>query len=182
MPILDAANEAVGQLTNKDIGEVRAYANPPKEIMNVMSAVMTVLGKGNADWAGVKKEMTDPKFMKRIINLDKDHMSETTMKKIETYTKKDNFLPQILTQKSLVAGALCSWVRAVEEYHKALKIVRPKIAKKEAAEAQLAELEAMLSAMQAEFAILAEKLKGLTEKLTTNTNIMESHKANLEQL
>jgi len=40
-------------------------------------------------------------------------------------------------QKSLVAGALCGWVRAVEEYHKALKIVRPKIKKKEDAEALL---------------------------------------------
>lgn len=141
---------------------------------------MTVLGKSNADWAAVKKEMTDPKFMKRIVNLDKDNMSESTMKKIETYTKKDNFLPQILIQKSLVAGALCSWVRAVEEYHKALKIVRPKIAKKEAAEAQLLELEAMLKAMQDEFSILAEKLASLQELLTTNTNEMEAYKADLD--
>ena len=76
LPILESANEAVSQLTNKDIGEVRAYANPPKDIMNVMSAVMTVLGRVNADWATVKKEMTDPKFMKRITGLDKDNMSE----------------------------------------------------------------------------------------------------------
>ena len=58
-----------------------------------MSAVMTVLGKANCDWAGVKKEMTDPKFMDKIINLDKENMPESTMKKVEAYTKKDNFLP-----------------------------------------------------------------------------------------
>lgn len=161
MPILLAANEAVGNLSRKDIGEVRAYANPPKDIMNVMSAVMTVLGKYNADWAFVKKEMTDPKFMERITKLEKDNMSETTMKKIEVYTRRNDFLPQILTQKSLVAGALCSWVRAVEEYHKALKIVNPKIAKKEAAEALLRQLEEQLKAMQDEFAILSEKLQSL---------------------
>ena len=72
---------------------MRAYANPPKDIMNVMSAVMTVLGKVNADWATVKKEMTDPKFMKRITGLEKENMSEQTMKRVEAYTKKDNFLP-----------------------------------------------------------------------------------------
>ena len=93
MPILDAANEAVDKLEKKDIGEVRAYANPPKDIMNVMAAVMTVLGKYNADWAFVKKEMTDPKFMDRITKLDKDNMSEHTMKKIEVYTRKNDFLP-----------------------------------------------------------------------------------------
>ena len=44
-------------------------------------------------------------------------------------------------QKSVVAGALCAWVRAVEKYHKILNIVRPKIAKKEAAEAYVKQLE-----------------------------------------
>ena len=182
LPILQSANEAVGNLTKKDIGEVRAYANPPKEIMNVMSAVMTVLGKANADWASVKKEMTDPKFMDKIITLDKDNMSEKTMVKIEAYTKKDNFLPQILMQKSVVAGALCSWVKAVEEYHKALKIVRPKIAKKEAAMALFKQLEDQLKAMEDEFAILAAKLQELQASLKKNTDEMEAYKADLEQL
>mmetsp|Transcript_6338 Transcript_6338/g.7541 ORF Transcript_6338/g.7541 Transcript_6338/m.7541 type:complete len:277 (+) Transcript_6338:337-1167(+) len=182
MPILESANEAVGNLTKKDIGEVRAYANPPKEIMNVMSAVMTVLGKPNADWASVKKEMTDPKFMDRIVGLEKDNMGEATMKRIEAYTRKDQFLPQILMQKSVVAGALCSWVRAVEEYHKALKIVRPKIKKKEDAEALVQQLEAQLKAMEDEFAILAAKLKELRDSLTVTTEEMEAYKADLEQL
>jgi len=126
--------------------------------MNVMSAVMTTLGKNNLDWAGVKKEMNDVKFMDKILGLDKENMAESTMKKIEAYTKKDNFLPQILFQKSQVAGALCAWVKAVEEYHKALKVVRPKIAKKEAAEALLLQLEKELKEMSDEFAILSEKL------------------------
>jgi dynein heavy chain len=102
------------------------------------------------------------------------------MKRIEAYTKKDNFLPQILMQKSVVAGALCSWVKAVEEYHKALKIVRPKIAKKEAAEALLKDLMAQLQAMQDEFALLTAKLKELQDALKKNTDEMEAYKADLE--
>lgn len=182
MPILEAANEAVGGLTKKDIGEVRAYATPPKEIMNVMSAVLTVLGKPNADWPAVKKEMTDPKFMDRIVNLDRDHMSEATMKRIEAFTRKDNFLPAILLGKSVVAGALCAWVRAVEEYHKALKVVRPKIKKKEDAEELVRNLEASLKAMEDEFAILSAKLKELRDSLASTTAEMEAYKADLEQL
>ena len=147
-----------------------------------MSAVMTVLGKPNSDWAAVKKEMTDPKFMDKIVGLDKNNMSETTMKKIEAYTKKDNFLPQILMQKSVVAGALCSWVRAVEEYHKALKIVRPKIKKKEDAERLLAQLQAELQGMADEFAILEARLAELKASLQSTTDEMEAYKADLEQL
>ena len=44
MPILEAANDAVGNLSNKDISEVKAYATPPKDIMMVMASVLTTLG------------------------------------------------------------------------------------------------------------------------------------------
>ena len=125
LPILASANEAISHLTKKDLAEVRSYANPPRDIMTVMSAVLTVLGKDKPDWATVKKELTDPKFMHKVINLDKDNIPEIIMKRIEVFTKKDNFLPQIMMQKSVVCGALCSWVKSVEEYHKCLQIVRP---------------------------------------------------------
>ena len=88
--------------------------------------------------------MTDPKFKDKILNLDKDNMPESTMKKIAAFTKKDNFMPQILLGKSFVAAAFCTWVRAVEEYHKALKIIRPKMKKKADAEALVAQLQAQL--------------------------------------
>ena len=166
MPILEAANEAVSNLTNKDISEVKAYATPPKDIMMVMASVLTTLGKSNVDWAGIKKEMNDPKFKDKILNLDKENMSESTMKKIEAFTKKDNFMPQILMNKSHVAGAFCTWVRAVEDYHKALKIIRPRIKKKEDAEALVKQLQEQLQAMEDEFAMLAAKLNELSGSLS----------------
>ena len=118
--------------------------------------------------------------MDRIVHLDKNNMPEATMKRIEAYTKKDNFLPQILVQKSTVAGAFCAWVRAVEEFHKALKIIRPKIKKKEDAEALLAKLHGELVAMETEFAILAGKLKQLSDSLLSTTEEMEAYKADLD--
>jgi dynein heavy chain len=139
LPALEAANEAIDMLDKKSVSEVRAYTSPPKEIQTVMSAVMICLGKAT-DWPSVKKEMTDPKFMEKIQKFDKDHIPDKVMSRIESYTKKDNFLPQLMKKKSEVAAALCLWVRSIEEYNKALKIVIPKRRKKEAAEAQLAKL------------------------------------------
>ena len=87
LPILEAANQACGNLTKKDIAEVKAYATPPADIYHCMAAVMTLLGKDNADWAEIRKEMANPNFMDRITGLDKNNMSESTMKKIEAYTR-----------------------------------------------------------------------------------------------
>ena len=136
LPALEAANDAIDQLDKKSVAEVRAYTAPPREIQTVMGAVMICLQKPT-DWASIKKEMTDPKFMEKISKFDKDNIPEKVMGRIEGYTKKDTFLPDLMKKKSEVAGALCLWVRSVEEYNKALKIVIPKRKKKEQAEAKL---------------------------------------------
>ena len=84
LPYLEASNKAIGtlSLTKSSIAEIKAYSAPPRDIMTVMAAVMTLLGKSNLDWASIKREMTDPKFSDKIMCLDKDNMSEETMKRI----------------------------------------------------------------------------------------------------
>jgi dynein heavy chain len=73
------------------------------------------------------------------------------LKKIETYTKKDTFKPDFVSGKSFAAGALCLWVRSLEDYSKALKVVAPKRAKKEHALAKLREAEEELAKLEGEF-------------------------------
>jgi dynein heavy chain len=181
LPALEEADEAVQSLDKKSIGEVRAYAAPPRDIRNVMAAVMTVLNKAT-DWPAIKKEMADPKFMDKIKGLDKDHMSEGIMKKIEAFTKVDTFHPAYLRQKSVVAEKLCIWVKAVEDYHKALKIVRPKVEKRDAALAKLKSLEDSLKAMEEEYAVLEAQLKKLQDHLDEYTRQMDEFRNSLENL
>lgn len=87
-----------------------------------------------------------------------------------------------MSQKSVVAEKLCTWVRAVEDYHKALKVVRPKQEKRDAALAKVANLEADLKKMQDDFAeqnrILLENQKNLQDTLAE----MDRLKAKLEAL
>ena len=47
--------------------------------MNVLSAVMTLLGKHDLDWGKIKKEMTDPKFFMKIVEFDKNNIPERTL-------------------------------------------------------------------------------------------------------
>ena len=39
-PLLVKANEALEQLTKRDIGEVKAYVHPPSQVEKVMRALM----------------------------------------------------------------------------------------------------------------------------------------------
>lgn len=126
----------------------------------VMSAVMIVLGK-DPSWLTVKKELAEPTFVKKITEFNKDNIPQATLRKIEKYTRLETFLPDKVTQVSLAAGALCLWVRSLEDYARALKIVAPKRAKKEYAEEQLRKKQASLAELEAAYKALAEKVQEL---------------------
>lgn len=139
MPNLLAANSAVASLDKKFIAEMKALNKPPGDVAIVMDAVMVFLEKP-LGWISVKKELNDTGFLKNIMELDKEHIQPKTLKKIETFTKEANFTPEYMLTKSAAAAALCTWVRAIEDYAKCLKIVNPKREKKAVAEANLAKM------------------------------------------
>lgn len=60
------------------------------------------------------------------MEFDKESISQATLKKIEKYTKQENFQPGYVSKISMAAGALCMWVRSLEDFSKALKVVAPK--------------------------------------------------------
>ena len=70
--------------------------------------------------------MADPnKLLACIIGYDKDNISDKTIRKIETYTSMECFYPEIIATKAHCCACFCAWVRAIEEYHKAKKCLRP---------------------------------------------------------
>jgi len=153
MPALNAANHAVASLDKKFIAEMKAMNKPPSGVDTVMDAVMVFMEKPTG-WASVKKELNDTQFLNKIMDFNKDAIQQKTLKKIETYTKEAEFTPEYMNKKSAAAGALCVWVRAIEDYAKCLKIVNPKREKKAQAEARVAKLNEDLRQYLEEFEIL----------------------------
>ncbi len=56
-----------------------------------------------------------------MADYDKDNISDATMKALKKYTSKDSFTAENLKKKSMVGAAFCTWILAVEEYHRILK-------------------------------------------------------------
>jgi len=118
---------------------------------------MTLLRK-NTDWASVKKELTDPKFVDKIMEFDKDNISQNTLKAIEKYTKEENFKPDYVEKKSFAAGCLCSWVCSIEDYSKCLKIVNPKREQMQKAQAVVAKLKENLQQLLDDYEVTVKLL------------------------
>lgn len=180
-PALLAAQAAIELLDKKYIAEIKSFNTPPPDVATVMNAVMIVLGK-EPSWVVAKKELADSNFIKKVMDYDKENISQVILKKIEKYTRMDNFKPEHVTKISLAAGALCSWVRSLEDYSKALKVVAPKRAKKLYAEQQLEKKQAILQELEAEYQKLAEKLAELENIYNTTIADMSKYKAELDEL
>ena len=180
-PALIAAEESLEKLDKKYIAEIKSFPSPPPDVEMVMYAVMVILGK-DSTWATVKKELADPQFVKKIKEYDKDKISQAVLKKIEKYTKKEEFDPMYIQKKSEAAGALCIWVRSMEDYAKALKVVGPKRQKKQFAEEQLAKKIESLNKLEASFKEVTDRLAELNATFEQANKRMDAFKRELEDL
>jgi dynein heavy chain len=63
-----------------------------------------------------------------------------------------------MMRSSVAAAALCTWVKAIEEYAQALKVVNPKKAKMEAAMAKVAAMVEALQELEDKYASMTKRL------------------------
>ena len=80
IPALEEAVKALESLSKKDMGEIKAYNNPPELVEIVMQAVM-ILRQSEPTWAEAKRQLGDTNFVKQLVEFDKDNMSDKGMKK-----------------------------------------------------------------------------------------------------
>jgi dynein heavy chain len=63
-----------------------------------------------------------------------------------------------MMRSSVAAAALCTWVKVIEEYAQALKVVNPKKAKMEAAMAKVAAMVEALQELEDKYASMTKRL------------------------
>lgn len=117
--------QALEALNKKDLTEIKSYGNPPELVGRVLQAVMILRG-AEPTWSEAKRQLSDPNFIKQLINFDKDNMSDRMLKKIGGYTAQSDFQSDIVGRVSYAARSLCMWVRAMEVYGRIFRVVQPK--------------------------------------------------------
>ncbi|CAK4669134.1 unnamed protein product [Aphanomyces euteiches] len=125
LPALAKAMQEVELLDKKAIAEVKVYSQPPEAVSLVMCAVMVLFGLPPT-WAQAKTKMNDVNFLQQIKTFDKDSIRDKTLVALKKYTSKEMFKSETVKKVSSAAGALCSWVLAMEVYSNVFRLVAPK--------------------------------------------------------
>lgn len=183
IPILNSALAALKTLTSKDIGTLKAFAQPPAPIRLVLEAVCVLKGekpvkvadpsgsgkKIDDYWPTSKKLLGDMKFLQSLQEFDRDNVPPANIKQIRNkYTNNPEFDPEKIKLASSACEGMCRWVIAIDKYDKVAKVVAPKKEKLKQAEAELEVAMSGLRVKQAQLKEVQDKLGALQQKLEDN--------------
>lgn len=180
IPALEEAAAALNNLKKDEITEIRSFAKPHQYVQKVCECVVILRNIKDVSWKGAKVMMTDPNFLKSLLEFDKDGITDKQIKQLQTYTKDPTFTPENVVTISTAAAGLLNWVMAMIKYNAVARGVNPKRAAVAAAEKALRQAERDLIKVKAEVAQLAEQLKELSKQFEEKTAEQQDLKAKAE--
>uniref|UniRef100_A0A7S1KLH4 Dynein-1, subspecies f n=1 Tax=Percolomonas cosmopolitus TaxID=63605 RepID=A0A7S1KLH4_9EUKA len=168
-PILQAAEDALRDLNRDDITQMKSFANPHDFVKDVGKCIVILLGKGGMEpsWKNAKALMGDVSFIKKLINYDKNLLSQARVNQIKAIVKKNgsSFNPSDLKSKSSAAAGLLTWVDAIVKFFKVWKSVEPKRRMVEKAQKKLDKSMKDLAEIKATLSELEKNIQNLNEEL-----------------
>ncbi|CAF1414036.1 unnamed protein product [Rotaria sordida] len=163
IPVLDEAMADVSQLDKADVAEVRVYQSPPYQVMMVMCAVCVLL-QSKPDWATARQVLGDSGFISRLTNLDINHISDRTYRKLLQYSRHPQFTPELIGKVSSACRSFCKWVLAIQRYYEVYRTVKPKEEKLKTANEALDVMRKSLNRKQEMLKLVKDHLQELEDK------------------
>ena len=163
LPALQNALDQVEKLDKSSITELKAYANPPAAVEQVLSCVMILLEKPTG-WTNAKKVMGHTNFLTNLKSYDKDDVNRKILSKVGKFVNLPSFASAEITKVSKAAGALCAWCHAIHMYAGVAKEVAPKRSRLKAAEASLSQKQNDLKNAKDALSAATSKLLNLKQR------------------
>merc|ERR1711871_1361693 len=122
--------------------------------------------KVDSYWEPAKKHLlNDSKFLQRLMDYDKDNISEKIMHKVKPFTERADFTPEIIKKASVAASGMCKWVHAMVVYDEVSKEIAPKKLMLENATRELEEAKQNLALKEADLQAIMDKVDALQQQL-----------------
>lgn len=212
-PFLEEAEKAIDSIKPADMQELKKLPNPSDIIKLVFDCVLllkmakmqpvgpadVILGIGKAkkkipfirhSFANAKTGLLQKTNFLQILlqfsNYEKDNINEETVELMSPYLNLPNFEPKVARNASRACEGLCTWVRAMIQYHDASKVVKPKLEALNEAAARLAHAEKQLRLAEQRLKNCREVMEGLQgafeKQMQEKTRIAQSAQATRDRM
>uniref|UniRef100_A0A4X2JQB9 Dynein axonemal heavy chain 10 n=1 Tax=Vombatus ursinus TaxID=29139 RepID=A0A4X2JQB9_VOMUR len=164
MPILEAAKLELQKLDKSDVTEIRSFAKPPKQVQTVCECILIVKGYKELNWKTAKGMMSDPNFLRSLMEMDFDSISQSQVKHIRGLLKTLNTTFEEMEAVSKAGLGMLKFVEAVMGYCDVFKEIKPKRDKVARLERNYFLSKRELERIQNELATLQAELEALGAK------------------
>ncbi|XP_053555751.1 dynein axonemal heavy chain 10 [Bombina bombina] len=164
LPILEAAKLELQKLDRSDVTEIRSFAKPPRAVQVVCECVLVMRGYREISWKSAKGMMSDPSFLKSLMEMDFDAVTQGQVKSVRGFLKTLNTTFEEMEAISKAGLGMLKFVEAVMGYCDVAKEIKPKREKVAKLERNYHMSKRDLEKIQAELATIQGELKALGEK------------------
>uniref|UniRef100_G1NVC6 Dynein axonemal heavy chain 10 n=1 Tax=Myotis lucifugus TaxID=59463 RepID=G1NVC6_MYOLU len=164
MPILEAAKLELQKLDKSDVTEIRSFAKPPKQVQTVCECILIMKGYKELNWKTAKGMMSDPNFLRSLMEIDFDSITQGQVKNIRSLLKTLNTTIEEMEAVSKAGLGMLKFVEAVMSYCDVFKEIKPKREKVARLERNYFLTKRELEKIQNELAALQRELEALGAK------------------
>ncbi|KAG8470560.1 hypothetical protein KFE25_008981 [Diacronema lutheri] len=177
MPLLEAAQQAVGGIRSDNLNEIRSLKMPPEAIRDVLEGVLRIMGNFDTSWISMKRFLSNRSVKDEILNFDSRKITPDVRESVKQLMQQKalSFDEMNIRRVSVAAAPLAAWVRANIEFSTVLHKVAP-------LEAQNAELEARLAASRERLVECQTQLSQLDGRVATLKSNFQKKTAEAENL
>ncbi|CAM4852615.1 unnamed protein product [Rotaria socialis] len=212
LPALEEARKAVKEITNNQVAEIRGFKQPAVSVATVCRSVLAILRPQSADtWAECQAMMADVGFLKQLLEVPIEKLSQTTERKLRTILemleesllkevnnvipdpdKKNELLLELMKKKSQAGAGMLKYSQNVLNCVRVYRVVKPKSdlvirlqAEAKRATDELNSTQQQISLLQKTLADLNKTYEDAMEKkrvIEEETAIMERRKIAADKL
>ncbi|RNF10741.1 dynein heavy chain, cytosolic [Trypanosoma rangeli] len=161
----------ISEVEARDWREIRCYPNPPRVVVLVMRAVLTVIGEKCVTWTQIKGVIRSPEFVRTVAQFDPAKLSAATKENIQRqFLSNPGFTYGDAMSGSHALGYLQQWVVAQLETSSTAEKLATYDAKHLNERADITGMEDQLAALQRalqRYAVEEGRLRAMLEGRST---------------
>ncbi|KAM9822995.1 dynein axonemal heavy chain 10-like [Syngnathus typhle] len=167
LPALEAARIALQDLDKSDVTEIRSFAKPPKQVQVVCECILVLCKKKEISWQAAKAMMSDPGFLRSLMEMDCDAIGPNQVKTVKGFLKALGTSLEEMQGISKAGSGMYKFVEAVVGYCEVAREIKPKRDKVARLERNFFQSKKELETIQNELTDIQRELKALGDKYQT---------------
>ncbi|XP_017783105.1 PREDICTED: cytoplasmic dynein 2 heavy chain 1 [Nicrophorus vespilloides] len=177
-PLIQQARQAVGNIKNESLSEIRSLRAPPEVIRDILEGVLRLMGIQDTSWNSMKTFLAKRGVKEDIRSFDASRITPDNRQSVEklVQNKSESFDPKSAKRASVAAAPLAAWVLANVRYSKVVEKIRPLEREQNKLQQNLTDAESQLSELSAgllDVDATVAKLKGQLSTFTREAAELE---------